>query len=70
MITRYDYGATPKLGQPLTVTTNYGSPRYFEYNGRGNVISIKDALGNETNTTYNNADQPIAVIYPSTAPPP
>lgn len=70
IVTRYDYGSTPKLGQPLTITTNLGSPRYFQYDEYGNVTSVKDALNHETNFTYNLADQPLAVIYPSTAPPP
>lgn len=58
----------PMMGQPLTITDNLGHVTHFRYDGRGNVISVKDALGHETNTTYNLADQPLAVIYPSTAP--
>lgn len=57
-----------RIGGPLTITDNLTHVTHFRYDERGNVTSVKDALGNETNLIYNIADQPLAVIYPSTAP--
>lgn len=61
-----EYTQATKLGQPLTVTDNLSHVTHFRYDARGNVISVKDALGNETNYTYNIADQLVSTVLPST----
>ena len=63
-----EYTQPAKLGQPLTVTDSLGHTTHYRYDERGNVISVKDALGNETNCTYNIADQPVTIISPAGAP--
>jgi YD repeat-containing protein len=63
------------LGEPLTVTAsgpaNGGgtttTAAYYAYDGRGNVISAIDSLGNETDSYYTLTNQLQAVAYPPTA---
>lgn len=58
------YSQAAKLGQPLTVTDNLGHVTHLRYDIMGNIISAKDALGRETNHTYNIVGQPVLSIAP------
>lgn len=58
------YTQPAKIGQPLTITDNLGRTTHYRYDDRGNVTSAKDDAGNETNITYNAADQPLTMILP------
>jgi RHS repeat-associated protein len=60
------YTQAAAAGQPLTVTDNLGKVSHFRYDARGNRTVAVDALGNETDTTYNLADQPVQVTFPAT----
>ncbi|MBV9852044.1 MAG: RHS repeat protein, partial [Armatimonadetes bacterium] len=53
-------------GEPLTVTDELGHVTHLRYNARGLVQTAYDALGNETDTAYNLADQPLSVTLPPT----
>lgn len=64
--TTFNYGSSPAIGQPLTVTDNLSKTMYFGYDSRGNRTSMTDALGNETDTSYNIADQPLTTTFPAT----
>jgi YD repeat-containing protein len=61
------YSQTAAVGQPVKITDNLGKVTHFRYDARGNRTVLIDALGNETDTTYNLADQPLQVTYPATA---
>ena len=60
------------LGEPVTVTAS--GPDYngntttttvsYKYDSRGNRTAVIDALGNETDSTYNVADQLLTVTNP------
>jgi len=60
------YTQAEALGQPITKTDNLGKVTHLRYDVRGNVISAVDALGNESDTAYNLADQPIQTLLPAT----
>jgi YD repeat-containing protein len=64
--TTYDYGPSPKVGQPITITDSLGHATHLTYDARGNVTSATDALGNQTQFEYNVADQVLKVIHPAT----
>ena len=57
---------TPSLGLPLTVTDNLGHTTHLRYDARGNTVAVKDALGNETDSTYTIGDNPLQTILPAT----
>lgn len=70
IVTVWDFGPTPALGKPLkvTVTDDGGQVKQestFGYDARGNLTSSKDALLNETDFTYNLADQLETTILPA-----
>jgi RHS repeat-associated protein len=54
------------LGQLLTVTDNLGKITHLRYDPQGNVTSIVDALGNETDLTYNIVNDGVATVFPAT----
>jgi RHS repeat-associated protein len=60
------YSQPAKVGQPLTVTDNLGHATHFRYDAQGRVTSARDALGNESNTTYNLAGQTEEATLPAT----
>src|SRR5579884_1868676 len=60
------YSQNDAIGQPLTVTDNLGKINHFRYDARGNCTSAWDALGNETDATYNLDNQPLQITYPAT----
>jgi len=60
------YTQAAAKGQPLTITNNLGKVSHRRYDALGNVNSVKDALGNETNYTYNIANQIQTVVMPAT----
>ena len=65
----YSYTQTEALGQPITVTNNLGKITHLRYDARGNTVTILDALGLETDTVYNLADQVTQVTAPATGQP-
>ncbi len=60
------YQQPEALGEPLTVTDNLGTVTHYRYDNQGNQTVMVDALGNETDTTYNIANEPISIVYPAT----
>ncbi len=63
------YSQPERLGEPVSVTVTGGpdtTSTYFEWDGRGRQMATLDALGNETDISYNNADQVDTVTYPPT----
>lgn len=63
-ITDGTYTQTAKIAQPLTITDGLGRTTHYRYDNRGNTVSVKDDAGNETNITYNAANQPLMMILP------
>lgn len=64
--TTMDYGPSPKIGQPLTVTDALGKASHLSYDSQGNPLGSVDANSNETDTIYNIANQPQAESMPAT----
>ncbi len=60
------YSQTEALGRPITITDALGKVVHLRYNARGDAVSYKDQLGNETQTVYNLAGQPTGVLAPAT----
>ena len=60
------YSQTAALGQPLTVTDNLGHASHARYDAQGRVTAAADAVGNETDFTYNLAGQPLVTTFPAT----
>ena len=58
------YSASEALGEPLTVTDPLGHTTHYRYDARGNLSAVMDAIGRETDYTYNDADQLLQVTYP------
>lgn len=65
--TTLDYGTSPKRGQPLTITNSLNQSVTLGYSadGRGNLAFVRDALGYQTDATYNIADQLENLAPPS-----
>jgi RHS repeat-associated protein len=60
------YSQSAKIGQPLTVTDNLSHVTHLRYDSQGRTTSITDALGNETDFSYNLIGQPDTMTYPAT----
>jgi len=60
------YSQSPKRGQPLTVTDNLSHTTHLRYDSQGRRTSITDALGNETEFSYNLIGQLDTTTYPAT----
>jgi len=60
------YTQADAIGQPIKITTAAGRVTHMRYDSRGNKLSETDGLGNETDYTYNLADQQTSVIFPAT----
>ena len=60
------YSQSAKIGQPLTVTDNLSHVTHLRYDSQGRVTSATDALGNETDFSYNLIGQPDTTTYPAT----
>ena len=53
--------------RPLAVTDNLGHTTHFRYeDGRGNLTTVLDALGNRTDFQYDIADHLVKRIWPTT----
>ncbi|HLI49207.1 MAG TPA: cysteine peptidase family C39 domain-containing protein, partial [Chthonomonas sp.] len=61
----YNYSQAEGLHEPLTVTDTLGHVTHFRYDARGNRIAEIDALGNETDISYNLADQLVQILFPA-----
>ena len=66
IITTYAYGSAQAIDQPLTVTDNLGKSRHIYYDQQGNHLGETDAIGNETDVSYNIANQPVQTTFPAT----
>ncbi len=70
------YTQTEALGEPVAVTVSgpdasnniTTSTTYYQYDNRGNRTASIDALGNETDYSFNTADQLTQATYPPTQP--
>ena len=63
-----NYTQQAAKGQPVSVIDNFGRTIWhYRYDSRGNEISKVDALGDQTDFTYNIVDQPVQTILPLTA---
>ena len=60
------YSQAATMGQPVTVTDNLGKVTHLRYDAQGNITAIKDALGNETGSTYTIGNDPLQTILPAT----
>ena len=60
------YLQAARIGQPITVTDNLGHTSHLRYDARGNQTVRIDALGNETDSTFNIADQMLTTTSPAT----
>jgi RHS repeat-associated protein len=60
------YSQSAKIGQPLTVTDNLSHVTHLRYDSQARTTSVTDALGNETDFTYNLVGQPATTNYPAT----
>jgi RHS repeat-associated protein len=60
------YSQSAKIGQPLTVTDNLNHVTHLRYDAEGRMTSMTDALGNETDFSYNLVGQPDTTSYPAT----
>jgi RHS repeat-associated protein len=60
------YNPPAAMGQPLTVTDNLGKVIHLRYDAQGNTLAVKDALGNETDYTYDIRNAPLQTILPAT----
>jgi RHS repeat-associated protein len=60
------YSQTAKIGQPLTITDNLGHTKHFRYDSQGRTTSLIDALGNQTNFSYNLVGQLLTTTFPAT----
>ena len=53
-------------GQVLAATDNLGKASHMQYDVRGNQTAAIDALGNETDMSFNLANQPVQTTFPAT----
>jgi len=60
------YSQPAAIGQPLTITDNLGKVSHLRYDSRGNPLSVIDALSNETDMTFNIANQELQTSFPTT----
>ena len=60
------YSQAAAIHQPLTVTNSLGKIKRLRYDAQGNTISVRDALGNETDHTYTIGNAPLQTILPAT----
>lgn len=60
------YSQSAKVRQPVTITDNLGHVTHLRYDAQGRTLSVADALGYQTDFTYNLAGQPDTTTYPAT----
>jgi RHS repeat-associated protein len=70
------YSQSDAIGEPLTVTDPLGHTAHFRYAetvpysssaiNRGHTVSMIDALGDETDATFNINDAPVTTVSPAT----
>lgn len=60
------YSQNAAIGQPLAVTDNLGHKAHYRYDSQGRLVSVADALGNETDTAFNLTGQVAQITYPAT----
>jgi len=60
------YSQSAKIGQPLTITDNLSHVTHLRYDAQGRTVSATDAIGNETDFSYNLIGQLLTTTYPAT----
>lgn len=60
------YSQSAKIAQPLTITDNLSHVIHLRYDTQGKATSVTDALGNETDFSYNLAGQLLTTTNPAT----
>jgi RHS repeat-associated protein len=60
------YSQSAAIGQPLTITDNLGKVTHFRYDSQRNLTEFIDAIGNETDQSYNIANQALQDTFPKT----
>jgi RHS repeat-associated protein len=60
------YSQSAKVRQPLTITDNLSHVTHLRYDSQGRTTSATDAIGNETDYSYNLAGQLLTITYPAT----
>ena len=60
------YSQAAAIDQPLKITDNLSNAKHFRYDSRGNRLMEMDAIGYETDKTYNIANQLLTTTFPAT----
>jgi len=60
------YTQPAAIGQPLTVSNNLNEVTHLRYDAQGNSVSVIDALGNETDMTYDIRNEMLSTALPTT----
>ena len=60
------YSQSAKVGAPITVTDNLSHVTHLRYDSQARTTSVTDALGNETNVSYNLIGQTDTITLPAT----
>lgn len=60
------YSQSAKIRQPLTITDNLNHVTHLRYDSQGRTISVTDAIGNETDGSYNLIGQLLTTTHPAT----
>jgi RHS repeat-associated protein len=60
------YSQSARFRQPLTITDSLSHVKHLRYDSQGRTTSLTDALGNETDFSYNLIGQLLATTYPAT----
>lgn len=60
------YSQSAKVNQPLTITDNLNHVTHLRYDAQGRITSITDAVGNQTDFSYNLTGQLLTTTYPAT----
>lgn len=60
------YSQSAKVGQPLTIADDLSHTIHLRYDSQGRTTSVTDALGNETDVSYNLVGQLLTRTFPAT----
>ncbi|HLJ54175.1 MAG TPA: DUF6531 domain-containing protein, partial [Chthonomonadaceae bacterium] len=60
------YSQSAAIRQPLTKTDNLGHVTHMRYDARANLTGVLDAVGNETDLSYNLANQNTTITFAAT----
>jgi len=60
------YSQAACMGQPIAISDNLGNVTHLRYDSQGRLTSVRDAVGNQTDYTYNIVGQTLQRILPAT----